>query len=94
MGLETSFLKQSVDSIAQPSVSLYDAQFASDSIKSAIGIPTQQQQLAEESAAKSSKGLAGSSLGISPTVGMPQSQRPSKQQRSKLPPPSTKVCQT
>lgn len=104
LSIDSIFPKQQVETLNPPSISMYDSQLASDSIKSAIGMPTQQQQLAQE-ANNSSKGSAPVSVGSSSAglpqsnhsgpamvpVGAPQPQRQNRQQRSKVPPPSTKV---
>lgn len=97
------FPKETVETMSRPAVSMYDSQRASDSIKSAIGMPTQQQLSDEASknaalssgqqsySGQSSLPSASQSNLVQPLMPSSQPQRQSKQQRSKVPPPSTKV---
>ena len=104
LNIDTLFPKQQVETLNPPSVSSshYDNQLASDSIKSAIGMSTQQsqsQQLGVSDDNKKNSPLnvpsqsvaPSSSSVVAPGGALPQRQA-QRQQRSKLPPPSTKVC--
>ena len=104
LNIDTLFPKQQVETLNPPSVSSshYDNQLASDSIKSAIGMSTQQsqsQQLGVSDDNKKNSPLNVPSQSVAPSSSsvvalggaLPQRQG-QRQQRSKLPPPSTKVC--
>ncbi|XP_067929330.1 ubiquitin-associated protein 2-like [Watersipora subatra] len=103
LSIDAMFPKETVETMSRPAVSMYDSQRASDSIKSAIGMPTQQQLSDEASknaalssgqqsySGQSSLPPASQSNLVQPLMPSSQPQRQSKQQRSKVPPPSTKI---
>lgn len=97
--MDTSFPKQQVETLKSVSMSLYENnQLASDSIKSAIGMPTSTpSQSALGAGDKTASGSQQQVLGMSSLypqqqqTAQSQTNKSAKPQRVKVPPPSTKV---